>query len=129
MSSRRGAPVDDVRFSSLASLDASVTEDGGLTDRDLRHDVVLALVSSDLWNEEVEEAGEDEKTDDEYHDNVHDAKGIDEGGVLEVACLRVKKLGVRKCEDKTDSRGGNVLESDRPEPVNSPVFASNDDTV
>lgn len=130
---RRGAPLLNALGHAVLrlcapALEAAVGQDDGLADDDAGLDRVLAVAALDAvgGDECVGEAGEDGEADDEDHDDVHEGEAVDEGRVVGVV---VDELGVGEGEDDADGGGGDVLEEDGPDPVESPVLAGHDGGV
>jgi len=114
---------------SLTSLNTTVVNDGSIVEGHLRGDIVLAITARKAFtgDEHVKEAGNDESTDDEEDDHVHEDKAVDIGRIVAVL---VEELGVGEGEDQCNSRAGDIFETDGPDPVDFPVLAAvGDDTV
>ena len=108
---------------SMTSLDTTVVNDGSIVEGHLRCDIVLAIITGKALtrDENVEEAGNDESTDDKEDNEVHNDKAVDVGRIVTV---RVEELGVSEGEDQCDGWAGNIFETDGPDPVNLPVLAA-----
>ena len=114
---------------SMTSLDTTVVNDGSIVEGHLRSDVVLAIVTGKALtrDENIEEARDDEGTDDKEDNEVHDDKAVDVGRIVGVV---VDELGVREGEDQCDGWASDIFETDGPDPVNLPVLAAvGDDCV
>jgi hypothetical protein len=104
------------------ALESAIRQDKGLTDSDLGLNLVLAITTGHSVgrDEAVGEAGRNSEAEDEDHDHMHEGKAVN---VRWVVAVVVDELGVREGEDNADSRTGDVLEADGPDPVDLPVLA------
>lgn len=121
--------IGNVTHENIATFETTIVEDGGFTHGDLGCHLVFAITALETVrrDEDVEKAWNDECTHDENDNHVHEHKTVDEWWIVGVI---VEELGVGKRIHKCHSGTRDILEADRPNPVNLPVLgAAKDGTV